>query len=67
MGDHPLIPGGHNWMDWRVNEIKLNVSDAAQAVPDSVRNAQAPQVQVVKTQLAPGVVLMGMCRCRAIA
>jgi glyoxylase-like metal-dependent hydrolase (beta-lactamase superfamily II) len=59
MGDHPLIPGGHNWMDWRVNEIKVNVPDAAQPVPDSVRNAQAPQVQVVKTQLAPGVVLMG--------
>src|SRR6516162_8838207 len=59
MGDHPLIPGAHNWMDWRVSEIKVNVPDAAQAVPDSVRNAQAPQVQVVKTQLAPGVVLMG--------
>src|SRR4249920_515700 len=59
MGDHPLIPGGHNWMDLRNSEIKLNVPDAAQAVPDSVRNAQAPQVKVVKTQLAPGVVLMG--------
>jgi len=58
MGDHPLT-GGHNWMDLRVSEIKVNVPDAAQAVPDSVRNAQAPQVQVVKTQLAPGVVLMG--------
>jgi glyoxylase-like metal-dependent hydrolase (beta-lactamase superfamily II) len=58
MGDHPLT-GGHNWMDLRVSEIKVNVPDAAQAVPDNVRNAQAPQVQVVKTQLAPGVVLMG--------
>src|SRR5262249_19468616 len=59
MGDHPLIPGGHNWMDLRATDIKVNVPDAAQAVPDSVRSAQAPQVQVVKTQLAPGVVLMG--------
>jgi glyoxylase-like metal-dependent hydrolase (beta-lactamase superfamily II) len=59
MGDHPLIPGGHNWLDLRASDVKANVADAAQAVPDSVRNAAAPQVQVVKTQLAPGVVLMG--------
>src|SRR6516164_10089860 len=59
MGDHPLIPGGHNWLDLRASDVKVNVADAAQAVPDSVRNAAAPQVQVVKTQLAPGVVLMG--------
>jgi glyoxylase-like metal-dependent hydrolase (beta-lactamase superfamily II) len=59
MGDHPLIPGGHNWMDLRVSDIKVNIPDAAQAVPDNVRTAQPAQVQVVKTQLAPGVVLMG--------
>jgi glyoxylase-like metal-dependent hydrolase (beta-lactamase superfamily II) len=59
MGDHPLIPGGHNWMDRRATDIKVNVADATQSVPDSVRSAQAPQVQVVKSQLAPGVVLMG--------
>jgi len=59
MGDHPLIPGGHNWMDLRASEIKVNVPEAAQAVPDSVRSAQSQQVQVVKTELAPGVVLMG--------
>ena len=59
MGDHPLIPGGHNWMDTRATEIKVNVANTAQAIPDSVRTATAPQVQVVKTQLAPGVVLMG--------
>src|SRR5207344_1677271 len=52
-------PGGHNWMDLRNSEFKVNVPDAAQPVPDSVRNPQAPQVQVVMTQLAPGVVLMG--------
>jgi glyoxylase-like metal-dependent hydrolase (beta-lactamase superfamily II) len=59
MGDHPLIPSGHNWLDLRASDVKVNVADAAQAVPESVRNAAAPQVQVVKTQLAPGVVLMG--------
>jgi glyoxylase-like metal-dependent hydrolase (beta-lactamase superfamily II) len=59
MGDHPLIPGGHNWVDLRISDVKMNVADAALTVPDAVRNAPAPQVQVVKTQLAPGVVLMG--------
>jgi hypothetical protein len=54
-----LIPGGHNWLDLRISDYKMNVADAALTVPDSVRNAPAPQVQVVKTQLAPGVVLMG--------
>jgi len=60
MGDHPLIPGGHNWLDLRANDIKVNVADAAQAVPDSVRNAPLPtQSRVVSTTLAPGVVLLG--------
>jgi glyoxylase-like metal-dependent hydrolase (beta-lactamase superfamily II) len=58
MGDHPLIPGGHNWIDLRVSDIKVNVPDAAQAVPDNVQNAPAPQERVVATTLAPGVVLM---------
>jgi hypothetical protein len=58
-GDHPLIPGGHNSLDLRFSDIKVNVADAAQAVPDSVRNAPAPQQRVVATQLAPGVVLLG--------
>jgi glyoxylase-like metal-dependent hydrolase (beta-lactamase superfamily II) len=59
MGDHPLIPGGHNFMDMRATDIKVNVADAAQAVPDAVRNAPAPtQNRIVSTQLAPGVVLI---------
>jgi glyoxylase-like metal-dependent hydrolase (beta-lactamase superfamily II) len=58
MGDHPLIPGGHNWLDLRFSDVKVNVADAAQAVPDAVRNAPAPQQRVVATTLAPGVVLM---------
>ena len=28
MGDHPLIPGGHNWLDLRTNDVKINVADA---------------------------------------
>jgi len=59
-GDHPLIPGGHNWLDLRASDIKVNVANAAQAVPDAVRNAPIPNHQrVVATTLAPGVVHMG--------
>src|SRR6266478_5196782 len=58
-GDHPLIQGGHNWMDVRFNDIKVNVANAAQAVPDNARNPAAPQTNVVATKLADGVVHMG--------
>jgi len=60
VGDHPLIPGGHNFLDLRISDIKVNVADAAQAVPDAVRNAPPVTTnRVVATTLAPGVVLMG--------
>jgi YD repeat-containing protein len=56
MGDHPLIPGGHNYLDTRANDVKINVADAAQSVPDDVRNAPLPtQTRVVTTQLAPAM------------
>ena len=42
MGDHPLIPGGHNWLDLQFSDIKVNIPDAAQAVPDAVRDAPLP-------------------------
>ncbi len=59
-GDHPLIPGGHNWLDVRFSDIKVNVANAAQAVPDTVRNAPIPHdANVVATKLADGVVHMG--------
>jgi glyoxylase-like metal-dependent hydrolase (beta-lactamase superfamily II) len=60
MGDHPLIPGGHNYQDLRISDVKINVANAAQAVPDAVRNAALPtQARVVSTQLAPDVYLIG--------
>jgi glyoxylase-like metal-dependent hydrolase (beta-lactamase superfamily II) len=60
VGDHPLIPAGHNFMDLRISDIKVNVANAAQAVPDNVRNAPPVTTsRVVTTTLAPGVVLMG--------
>ncbi len=59
MGDHPLIPGGHNFLDLRFDS-KVNVADSATPVPNAVRNAPLPtQNRVVSTQLAPGVVLVG--------
>jgi glyoxylase-like metal-dependent hydrolase (beta-lactamase superfamily II) len=58
-GDHPLIPGGHNWMDVRYSEIKVNAG-TAQAAPDNVRNAPPVTTSnVVATKLADGVVHMG--------
>jgi glyoxylase-like metal-dependent hydrolase (beta-lactamase superfamily II) len=60
VGDHPLVQGGHNFLDLQIADIKVNVPNAAQAVPDAVRNAPAPTTnRVVATTLAPGVVLMG--------
>src|SRR5712671_6332184 len=58
-GDHPLIQGGHNWMDVRFNDIKVNAG-TAQAVPDNVRNAPpVTTANVVATKLADGVVHLG--------
>src|SRR5438874_4816729 len=60
IGDHPLIPGGHNFLDVRFSDIKVNVPNAAQAVPDNVRNAPPVATSnVVATKLADGVVHMG--------
>jgi glyoxylase-like metal-dependent hydrolase (beta-lactamase superfamily II) len=58
-GDHPLWPGGRNWFDVRVTDAKVNVPNAAQAVPDNVRNAPAPQVRVASQKLADGVWFIG--------
>ncbi len=58
MGDHPLIPSGHNWIDVRVSDAKVN-TEVTVPVPDFVRNAQIPPVRVVVTKLGDGVWLMG--------
>jgi glyoxylase-like metal-dependent hydrolase (beta-lactamase superfamily II) len=58
-GDHRLWPGGRNWFDIRVTDAKVNVPNAAQAVPDNVRNAPAPQVRVASQKLADGVWFIG--------
>jgi glyoxylase-like metal-dependent hydrolase (beta-lactamase superfamily II) len=58
LGDHPLIPGGHNWIDVRVSDAKVN-TEVSVPVPDNVRSAPAPQVRVATTKLADGVWLLG--------
>jgi glyoxylase-like metal-dependent hydrolase (beta-lactamase superfamily II) len=58
-GDHPLQTGGRNWFDVRVTDAKVNVPDAAIAVPDNVRNTAAPQVRVASQKLADGVWYLG--------
>jgi glyoxylase-like metal-dependent hydrolase (beta-lactamase superfamily II) len=60
-GDHPLLPvsTGRNWMDLRISNASVNVANAAVTVPDSVRNAPAPQMRVTADRLGNGVWLMG--------
>src|SRR5215471_2398023 len=66
-GDNSLVPGGHNWMELRVTDAKVNVPDAAVAVPDNVRTAPAPQVRVTAQKLGDGVWLMGGSGANSIA
>src|SRR5262245_7414811 len=57
-GDHPFL-GGRNLMDLAISNAVVNVANAAQAVPDAVRTAKPPVVNVTTMQLAPGVWLLG--------
>src|SRR5213080_1264284 len=56
-GDLPLfrvVP----FMDVQASEVKANVDIASLTVPDPVRNAAAPRVNVQSTKLADGVWLL---------
>ncbi len=57
-GDHPLVRG-MNYMDVQATDVKANIQNAALMVPDAVRNAAAPKVNVQATKLADGVWLLG--------
>jgi glyoxylase-like metal-dependent hydrolase (beta-lactamase superfamily II) len=56
-GDHPLVRG-MNFMDVQATEVKANVESASLTVPDAVRTAAAPRVNVQSTKLAEGVWLL---------
>ncbi|HYM18433.1 MAG TPA: MBL fold metallo-hydrolase [Micropepsaceae bacterium] len=56
-GDHPLLRG-MNQLDVQANDVKVNVQNASLQVPDMVRNAQPPKVNVATTKLGDGVWLL---------
>jgi len=56
-GDHPLVRG-MNYMDAQATEVKANVESASLTVPDAVRTAAAPRVNIQTTKLADGVWLI---------
>ena len=57
-GDVRLNPG-HNVMEIRVSNVQPNVTVAALAVPDAVRQATAAPVRVESQKLADGVWFLG--------
>ena len=56
-GDHPLVRG-MNYMDVQASDVKVNIQNASLTVPDAVRNAGMPKVNVQTTKLADGVWLI---------
>lgn len=56
-GDHPLVRG-MNYMDAQASDVKANVESASLTVPDAVRTAAAPRVNIQTTKLADGVWLI---------
>ena len=58
-GDHLLTARpGMNWLNLEVSEASANVAGAALTVPDGIRNAPEPQVNVAAQEVADGVWLM---------
>jgi glyoxylase-like metal-dependent hydrolase (beta-lactamase superfamily II) len=57
-GDHPLVRG-MNYLDVQASDVKANIQNASLAVPDSVRSAGMPKVNIQTTKLADGVWLIG--------
>ena len=57
-GDHPFVRG-MNYMDIQLSDAKINVANAAVAVPDTVRNAPPPRVTIASQRLADGVWFIG--------
>ena len=57
-GDHPLVRG-MNYLDVQASDVKANIQNASLAVPDNVRGAGMPKVNIQTTKLADGVWLIG--------
>jgi len=56
-GDHPLVRG-MNYFDVQASDVKVNIQNAALTVPDAVKNAAGPRVNIQTTKLADGVWLI---------
>ena len=56
-GDHPLVRG-MNYMDVQASDVKANIQNASVTVPDAVRTAGLPKVNIQTTKLAEGVWLI---------
>jgi len=57
-GDPRLNPA-HNYYELKVTSVKANVAVPTMRVPDAVRQATAPPVNVESQKLADGVWLLG--------
>ena len=57
-GDHPLVRG-MNYLDVQASDVKVNIPNASLPVPNNVRTAAAPMVNIATTKLADGVWLIG--------
>jgi len=57
-GDHPLVRG-MNFMDVQASDVKANVENASLTVPDAVRAAGIPRINIQTTKLADGAWLIG--------
>jgi glyoxylase-like metal-dependent hydrolase (beta-lactamase superfamily II) len=53
------VSGGHNSFGLTVTNVRANVPDAAPAIPDAVRTAKAPPVQVDVQKIGNGIFYMG--------
>jgi glyoxylase-like metal-dependent hydrolase (beta-lactamase superfamily II) len=53
------VSGGHNSFGLTVTNVRVNVPDAAPAIPDAVRTAKVPPVQVNVQKIGNGIFYMG--------
>jgi glyoxylase-like metal-dependent hydrolase (beta-lactamase superfamily II) len=53
------VSGGHNSFGLTVSALRVNIADAAPAIPEAARTATVPPVQVQAQKIADGVFYMG--------
>jgi glyoxylase-like metal-dependent hydrolase (beta-lactamase superfamily II) len=58
-GEGTNVSGGHNSFGLTVSNVRINIPDAAPAIPDAVRTAKVPPVQVNVQKIGNGVFYMG--------